>query len=375
MDRQLTRRQALGAAGAAGAFIASGGGLTELLGRLGAAAPAAAATAASCTTLTPSMTEGPYWIDEMLHRSNVVANSASAASKADAVQAGVPLALTIVVLDSGCAAVNGAHVDIWHANAYGQYSGEGGQQPGGGGAGADTSGQNFLRGYQVTGVDAGVDAAPKAGQVSFRTIWPGWYQGRAIHIHVRIRTYDTTGAVATNYTTQIFFSDDANDTVLSGGAPYKTRSPANNPTTDETDNVLTAAADATNIVPVTGSIANGYAATFTVMLSGSNLGTTVAAGTDKTVSASLLSAKSVRAANGSRSVVLSVRAGETLTARARILRGSHVLGQATGHLTAGTHTLRTALAGGTAAGAATVELTLTDAHGNTRTIRRTVSVR
>ena len=75
--------------------------------------------------------------------------------------------------------------------------------------------------------------------MNFKTIWPGWYSGRAIHIHVRVRTYNGS-AVATNYTTQIFFSDADNATVLSGAAPYNTRSPKTDPTTDETDNVLTA---------------------------------------------------------------------------------------------------------------------------------------
>ena len=75
----------------------------------------------------------------------------------------------------------------------------------------------------------------------------------------------------TNYTTQIFFSDADNIAVLTGAAPYNTRSPKTDPTTDETDNVLTSSADATNIVPVAGSIAAGYAATFTIGLSGRRL--------------------------------------------------------------------------------------------------------
>ena len=112
--------------------------------------------------------------------------------------------------DHGCVPFNGAHIDIWHANAYGLYSDESGQQTGGGTTNGNTQGQNFLRGYQVTGEDAGVGSSPVDGQASFRTIWPGWYNGRAIHIHVRVRVYDASGAVATNYTTQIFFSDADN---------------------------------------------------------------------------------------------------------------------------------------------------------------------
>ena len=72
----------------------------------------------------------------------------------------MPLTLKINVLDASSGGpINGAHVDIWHANAYGLYSDESGQQTGGGTANGDTSGQNFLRGYQVTGVDAGAGTA------------------------------------------------------------------------------------------------------------------------------------------------------------------------------------------------------------------------
>src|SRR5207237_5184876 len=185
-------------------------------------------------------TEGPYWIDELLRRSDIRANTSSAASSAATLQDGVPLALRINVLDAdnGNKAVNGAHVDIWHANAYGLYSDEGSQQVGGGTTASNTKEQNFLRGYQVTGVDAGLASSPVDGQVSFRTIWPGWYQGRAIHIHVRVRAYDSSGALLANYTTQIFFTDADNHTVLSGAAPYNTRSPIDDPTTNGTDMVL-----------------------------------------------------------------------------------------------------------------------------------------
>jgi protocatechuate 3,4-dioxygenase beta subunit len=93
------------------------------------------------------MTEGPYWIDELLRRSDVRANTSSVTSNAGAAQDGVPLALKINVLDAdnGNKALNGAHVDIWHANTYGLYSDEGSQQVGGGTTASNTKGQNFLR--------------------------------------------------------------------------------------------------------------------------------------------------------------------------------------------------------------------------------------
>ena len=224
----------------------------------------------------------------------------------------------------------------------------------------------------MTGVDPGLSASPVGGQVSFKTIWPGWYSGRTIHIHVRVRTYDTGGNVATNNTTQIFFTDAANNTVLSGAAPYNTRTPATDPTTDENDNVLTSAAIATNVVPVSGSLAGGYDATFNIYLSGVQGVTSVADSSDTTVSAALASARATKAANGARSVVLSVRADEALTATAKVVRGTKVLGKATGRLTAGTHTLKVGLGHGVAAGTAKIRLKLADAAGNVKTFSKTV---
>jgi protocatechuate 3,4-dioxygenase beta subunit len=349
---ELTRRQILRVAGAA---IVAPQALSAL-GELVAAAPAGAATTKAAVAVTPSMTEGPYWIDEMLRRVDVRANTSSAASAAGAVQAGVPLALKINVLDAASGgAINGAHVDIWHANAAGLYSDEGVN---------GTTGQNFLRGYQITGVDSPVD-----GEVNFKTIWPGWYQGRAIHIHVRVRTYDGS-SVATDYTTQIFFSDADNNTVLSGAAPYNTRSPKTDPTTDETDMVFQQAAGAAgNIVSVAGSIAEGYAATFTIGLSGvaSNAG---AAKTDTTVAASMKAPTAIKGA-----VILAVHAGETLTATGAVVRKGKTLGKATGKLTPGWHSLRVALPAGTAAGPATAKVTLVDSAGNRRVLSEAVQIK
>jgi protocatechuate 3,4-dioxygenase beta subunit len=376
VERQLTRRQALGAAGAAGlAVVAARGELLDSIASLGEAAPASAATGAGCATLTPALTEGPYWIDEMLRRADVRANTASAAGAAGAVQQGLPLALRITVLDAdrGCVPFNGAHVDIWHANAHGLYSGEAGQPSGGGAGNGSTQGQNFLRGYQVTGVDRGIGKSPVDGQVSFRTIWPGWYMGRAIHIHVRVRAYDGRTA-STDYTTQIFFTDADNARVLSSAAPYNSRSPKTDPTTNETDNVLTSAARATNVVAATGSVQTGFAAAFTIMLHGLSASGDAAATSSKdtAVSASLRSARVVRNANGTRTLVLSVTAGEALTARARLLSGGKTLARAAGRLTAGTHALRAAVGAGATEGAATAELTLIDSAGNRRVLRRSV---
>ena len=354
MEHRITRRQALGAVGTAGAALLTSRGALSVLGELVAAAPAAAATTAGTVAVTPTMTEGPYWIDELLRRFDVRASTGATTT-----QAGVPLALKINVLDAANGgAINNAPVDIWHANAYGLYSDEAGQ-PGG----SSTAGQNFLRGYQVTGVDAGALGAAVDGQVNFKTIWPGWYQGRAIHIHVRVRTYDGS-AVATNYTTQIFFSDADNDAVLSSAAPYNTRSPKTDPTTDETDSIL-AGSKSTNVVPVTGSVADGFAATFTIGLTGAASNVT----DSERLTASITSAKVTK----DRTVVVSVRTNGTATAHATLTRDGKTLAKATGRLTAGTHSLHMALGTTVVAGPATLRLVLAS-NGDTVTRTRKLTV-
>ena len=266
IERDITRRQAVRGAGLAGAaYIVA----PSLLGGCSSSRAAQAAQPATrCAKLTPELTEGPYWVNAMLRRSDIRANTATAGTSAGARQKGVPLDLTINVLDSSrdCKPLSGVAVDIWHANADGVYSDEFSQQAGGGTSGGDTSGENFLRGYQITGKDAGIHRSAAAGRVSFTTIWPGWYAGRAIHIHVRVRKLSSSGTTIAGYTTQIFFSDADNDRVLTGAAPYDSRLPQKDPTTDENDTVLQSADDATNIVSVEGSLKNGFSATFNVML-------------------------------------------------------------------------------------------------------------
>ena len=114
------------------------------------------------------MTEGPYWVEEQLNRSDIRQDPSNGTTKA-----GTPLTLQINVYQSntsGCVPVSNAMVDIWHCDAAGLYSDE---------AANNTVGQKFLRGFQMTDSN---------GTVTFTTIYPGWYNGRAVHIHVRVRT-------------------------------------------------------------------------------------------------------------------------------------------------------------------------------------------
>ncbi|MGA9166575.1 MAG: hypothetical protein WB053_04270, partial [Nitrososphaeraceae archaeon] len=120
---------------------------------------------------TPQQTEGPYFVDDMPNRSDIRSDTSDGS-----MQDGIPLRLIINVYDvddnGSCIPFGGAKVDIWEANSQGIYSGVAEQ---------GTEGKNFLRGYQMTGDN---------GTVRFTTIYPGWYEGRAIHIHDKVRTFN-----------------------------------------------------------------------------------------------------------------------------------------------------------------------------------------
>ena len=120
---------------------------------------------------------------------------------------GTPLALTFnlaSVTGSACGPLASAVVDVWHCDAAGVYSGVDDRM-----SGNNTAGKKFCRGFQTT------DAS---GVARFTTIYPGWYQGRAVHIHFKIRT---TGAdkKAYEFTSQLFFDDKLSDELFKV-APY-----------------------------------------------------------------------------------------------------------------------------------------------------------
>jgi protocatechuate 3,4-dioxygenase beta subunit len=150
---------------------------------------------------------GPYFVDKQVERSDIRSDPTTGA-----MSAGTPLALTFTVsrVDGGrCAPLAGAMVDVWHCDAKGQYSGVNDRM-----IGFDTVGRKFLRGYQVTDAN---------GQARFTTIYPGWYQGRTVHVHFKIRTPAAAAlADASNvyeFTSQLFFDDALTDRVFTQ-APY-----------------------------------------------------------------------------------------------------------------------------------------------------------
>jgi protocatechuate 3,4-dioxygenase beta subunit len=187
IGRLLGRREAMKLLGAGGAAALGGW-------RLAAAEQAAPPAARTCV-VRPELTEGPYFIDGSIARSDVRVNTSTGA-----VREGVPLGLTFGVsqLAAGrCAPLAGALVHVWQCDAVGIYSGVDDPRSGTG----DTK-DNALRGIQTS------DAQ---GRVKFTTIYPGWYRGRAVHVHFKIRAQGPNGAY--EYTSQLFFPEALNDEI------------------------------------------------------------------------------------------------------------------------------------------------------------------
>ena len=222
IGRILSRREVLALLGGSGAALlaacapgalASPSPTTAAQQTLAAATSAAATTAASAATTLPScivrpaVTEGPYFVDEKLNRSDIRSDPTNGT-----VKPGAPLTLTFLVSrvsGSSCAALSGATVDIWHCDALGVYSDASD-------ASFNTKGQKFLRGYQTT------DASGKA---QFTTIYPGWYSGRAVHTHFKLRLF--AGSTKSYEFTSQFFFDEAITTAVHAVSPYNTRGTRN----------------------------------------------------------------------------------------------------------------------------------------------------
>ena len=228
VGRLLTRREVLMVLGAAAAL-----GRPPRLHR--------AAPLPQCVA-RPRQTEGPYFVDERLNRSDIRSDPTSGA-----MSAGVPLALTLLVSEiaqDACRPLPGAQVDVWQCDAMGVYSDV--DDPA-----FTTVGKKFLRGYQET---------DRAGQAVFQTIYPGWYGGRTVHIHFKVRT---PGAAmrAGEFTSQIYFDDDVTDRVFAL-PPYASR--GRRSIRNSGDGIFRRGGDQLLVVPQAAG--HGYEATFSLGL-------------------------------------------------------------------------------------------------------------
>jgi protocatechuate 3,4-dioxygenase beta subunit len=233
--RRLDRRRLLAALGTSlGGVIAACSGSAASPSSTTTPSASSGTSSAACTVAAEE-TAGPY-----PDRLGMVNNAAFFRRDITEGRTGTPLNLTLTIVNTkaSCAPLASVSVEIWQCDASGAYSEY--SQPG-----YDGTGQTFLRGLQVTDVN---------GQVAFSTIYPGWYQGRATHVHVQVFR---GGSLVK--TTQIAFPESVSAAVYATGV-YAAK--GQNPTSNATDNVF-ADGTSTEMANVAGG-AGGYSAALTI---------------------------------------------------------------------------------------------------------------
>ena len=230
---RLSRRQALGSLSLFGLIgpallVSCGGEDSSNPAEISAATEVDSdATVGGSCVLIPQETEGPYPLTAVLSNSAMVRQDITEG------KSGIPLTLKLSLVDvnNGCAAVTNASVYVWHCDKEGVYSGY--SQPG-----ANTIGETFCRGIQDTDAN---------GEVTFATIYPGWYAGRITHIHFQVFLFSSTLATATSqlafpqaitidvYNTDLYGKGQntsvmsfSNDNVFSDGITYQMASVSGN---------------------------------------------------------------------------------------------------------------------------------------------------
>ncbi len=223
------------------AFVGAAGA-AYLLGGRQAMAQTLVSSPRSLCIVRPEQTEGPYFVDERLQRSDIRSDPAD-----ERIRPGRPFALTFQVMRSSggdCQPLQNAQVDIWHCDAAGVYSDV--RDPG-----FNTVGKKFLRGYQMTNA---------RGEARFMTIYPGWYPIRTVHIHFKIRTAPTARR-SFEFTSQVYFPDEVTDRVHTGH-PYAAM--GSRKVRNQQDFIFRHGGDQLMLEPVATN--DGYAATFPIAL-------------------------------------------------------------------------------------------------------------
>lgn len=194
VGRILSRREVL-------ALLGTGGFAALAAPAAAAGAPRAPFRLPKCI-VRPSQEEGPYFVDTRLERSDIRSDPTDGSVREGA---RLSLAFQVSRLDAQqCRPLEGVLVDVWQCDAEGIYSGV--EDISGR---FDTTGKQFLRGHQVT---------DREGIARFTTIYPGWYRGRTVHIHFKIRTNPGEDA-GHEFTSQLYFDDELTDRVFETG-PY-----------------------------------------------------------------------------------------------------------------------------------------------------------
>lgn len=236
IGRVLTRREALALLGSTGTLLLLGSSPSSA-GGSGVGQPRY-----PCV-VRPASTQGPYYVDEKLNRSDIRSDPTDGT-----VKQGAFLALTLNVSSiakGSCTPLEGAIVDLWQCDAEGVYSDAVDRN-------FDTTGKKFLRGYQIT---------DKNGMVKFTTIYPGWYPGRTVHIHYKIRSPKSAKSPY-EFVGQMYFDEGTSDRVYAN-PPYAGRGKRS--VSNITDRIYNSDGGRQSMLVVT-PVKDAYTGTFDVAL-------------------------------------------------------------------------------------------------------------
>jgi len=191
----------------------------------------------SCT-VSPTETKGPFPIltPTQLVKASIIGN-----------RTGVALLINLTILDksNGCLPLSNVLVDVWHCDKDGNYSQYGGTSM----QTTNYTSETFLRGRQTT---------DRNGNISFISIFPGWYPGRAPHIHLQVLTSSGTSLLIS----QIAFPKNICDTVYATSGYKGTANQLN-----ETDNVFSNSLGLNMADSLTGNVKDGYTLLKTITIS------------------------------------------------------------------------------------------------------------
>lgn len=235
MPRRAAVLRLVGAAGAAAAWACgsetpTSPSATTATGTTGAATGTGTVSTNGACAVTPEETAGPFPSITSIVRSDIREGKTGVA---------LNLAIKVVNVNNGCAPLAGANVEIWHCDVSGNYSEYGSQTT-----------QTYLRGIQTTDAN---------GLVTFTTVYPGWYQGRATHIHIEVKVNSRLVK-----TTQIAFPESINNAVYGSGV-YASR--GSNPTSNLADGIFTDSLSSELVTPA-GDPSSGYTATCQIGVAG-----------------------------------------------------------------------------------------------------------
>jgi protocatechuate 3,4-dioxygenase beta subunit len=236
IGRVLTRRETLAVLGSTGSILLLGGSSSRNPSSL-------SGRAANPCVVRPASTQGPYYVDEKLERSDIRSDPADGTVKQGALLA---LTLNVSTIAKGtCSPLENAIVDVWQCDAEGVYSDAVDSN-------FDTTGKKFLRGYQVT---------DKNGMAKFTTIYPGWYPTRTPHIHYKVRS-PASAPSPYEFIGQLYFDEGLSDRVYAK-APYAAK--GKRTVSNITDWIYNRDGGRQTMLRVTPA-QDGYAATFDVAL-------------------------------------------------------------------------------------------------------------